>query len=119
MPAWTKDFGPGSNYRGERALRTSAPGNVSDEDWPSLMADYDLIRRWSIPGYNISQPYEDADSIAGWAISLAVRAKITAKGVVIDDDTDAVFAGSMIRLEPPAALVDDVVERQGFYMSHP
>ncbi|KAM6536384.1 hypothetical protein FALCPG4_002391 [Fusarium falciforme] len=83
------------------------------------MADYDLIRRWPIPGYNISQPYEDADSIAGWAISLTVRAKITAKGVVIDDGTDAVFAGSMIRLEPPAALVDDVVERQGFYMSHP
>ncbi|RSL92084.1 hypothetical protein CDV31_015303 [Fusarium ambrosium] len=117
--AWTKDFGPGSNYRGERALRASAPGNISDEDWPSLMADYDLIRRWPIIGYNISQPYEDADSIDGWAVSLTVRAKIPAKGVVTKDDTDAVFAGSMIRLEPPSALVDDVVERQGFYTPHP
>ncbi|KAJ3468221.1 hypothetical protein MRS44_002286 [Fusarium solani] len=117
--AWKKDFGPGSNYRGERALRASAPGNVSDEDWPSLMADYDLIRRWPIPGYNIFQPYEDADSIDGWAISLTVRAKIPAKPVVTDDDTDAVFAGSMIRLEPPSALVEDVVERQGFYTPHP
>ncbi|KAM6517925.1 hypothetical protein FSOLCH5_006695 [Fusarium solani] len=117
--AWTKDFGPGSNYIGERALRASAPGNVSDEDWPSLMADYDLIRRWPIPGYNISQPYEDADSIDGWAISLTIRAKIPAKPVVTDDDTDAVFAGSMIRLEPPSALVDDVIGRQGFYTPHP
>ncbi|KAI8720144.1 hypothetical protein NCS52_00459100 [Fusarium sp. LHS14.1] len=88
--AWKKDFGPGSNYRGERALRASAPGNVSDEDWPSLMADYDLIRRWPIP----------------------------AKDVITNDDTDAVFAGSMIRLEPPSALVDDAVERQGFYTPH-
>ncbi|KAJ4328870.1 hypothetical protein N0V84_000658 [Fusarium piperis] len=84
--AWTKDFGPSSTYRGEKALRASAPGNVSDEDWPSLMADYDLIRRWPIPGYNISQPYEDAEPIDGWAVSLTVRAKIPAKGIVTNHE---------------------------------
>ncbi|KAJ3520333.1 hypothetical protein NM208_g13749 [Fusarium decemcellulare] len=108
-----------SDYDGEITYFKWAPGNVSADDWPKLMASPNLVGKWPIPGYNISQPYDEAEAIDGWTLTFTVREKIPSQGTITRNKTDEVFAGGMIRLEPPGKLVSEALQSDGFYKPHP
>ncbi|KAF4464937.1 hypothetical protein FALBO_8227 [Fusarium albosuccineum] len=108
-----------SDYDGEITYFKWAPGNVSADDWPRLMASPNLVGKWPISGYNISQPYDEAEAIDGWTLTFTVREKIPSQGTITRNKTDEVFAGGMIRLEPPGKLVSEAIQSDGFYKPHP
>lgn len=92
-----------------------APWRVNETIWPAIMANPDIEKTYPIVGYNTSMPFP-GEEIDGWTVSVSVQKSVPARGNIETNKPDGVFALSLYRLNPPAALVKEQIENNGFYV---
>ncbi|KAH6976395.1 hypothetical protein BKA56DRAFT_618312 [Ilyonectria sp. MPI-CAGE-AT-0026] len=94
-----------------------APWRVNETIWPAIMANPDIDKTYPIVGYNTSMPFP-GEEIDGWTVSVSVQKSVPAKGNIETNNPEGVFALSLYRLNPPAALVREQIVNNGFYVPH-
>lgn len=72
------------------------------EKWQSYLAKPDASGTFTLPGFNLSQPYSGAEPM-DWTIKIAVRANMAEPGS--DGPDQRVVTGGMVWIEPPEELV--------------
>lgn len=96
------------NPRGSYAINATAGywGAEADkvERWQSYMGDPDATGAFTLPGFNISQPWSGAEPL-DWTVQIAVKAGMVLPRFDEDDDDAQVVTGGMVWIEPPDGLV--------------
>lgn len=96
------------NPKGSYATNTTAgfwgvePDQV--EKWQSLLGDPDATGRFTLAGFNTSQPWAEAEEL-DWTVKIAVKAGMTLPRFDEDDEDVKVVTGGMVWVEPPEGLV--------------
>lgn len=95
------------NPKGAVASNTTAGfwGVETDaiKQWQAQLGDPDTTGTFTLPGFNISQPWSGAEQL-DWTINIAVKANMALPR--FDDDENAlVVTGGMVWIEPPEGLV--------------
>jgi hypothetical protein len=75
--------------------------NNAVEKWQSYLADADATGTFSLPGFNLSQPWSDAEPL-NWTIKIAVKAGMESP---LGSPGREVVTGGMVWIEPPDGLV--------------
>lgn len=73
----------------------------SVEKWQSYLGDPDATGAFTLPGFNISQPWSNAEPL-DWTIKMAVKANMSPP----DGAGGKVLTGGMVWIEPPDGLVN-------------
>lgn len=79
------------------------------EKWQGYLGEPDATGTFTLPGFNISQPWSDAEPL-DWTIKMAVKANMSPP----DGAGGKVLTGGMVWIEPPEGLVDG----DGNYTAH-
>ncbi|SPO07762.1 uncharacterized protein DNG_10457 [Cephalotrichum gorgonifer] len=72
------------------------------EKWQLYLGEPDATGTFTLPGFNTSQPWSDAEPL-DWTIKMAVKANM----IPPDGADGKVLTGGMVWIEPPDGLVDD------------